>query len=67
MSPVKVVGNLPYSISTELVLRFLRDMDARRGVFSYGRAELYFVMQLEVVQVINREYAIWRILFVARA
>jgi 16S rRNA A1518/A1519 N6-dimethyltransferase RsmA/KsgA/DIM1 with predicted DNA glycosylase/AP lyase activity len=42
---------MPYSVATEIVLRLLRDLDRRQGVYALGRAEAYFVMQQEVVQV----------------
>ncbi|CAG2116478.1 unnamed protein product, partial [Medioppia subpectinata] len=34
--PIRIVGNLPFNVSTPLIIRWLRDMSARKGLFSYG-------------------------------
>jgi dimethyladenosine transferase 1 len=47
-NPVRIVGNLPFAISTKLLLKWLRDLAARRGIFHYGRVPLILAFQTEV-------------------
>lgn len=48
---VKLIGNLPFAISTPLLLKWLRLVDQRRGPFSYGRVPMVLTFQAEVADV----------------
>jgi len=45
---VRVVGNLPFNISTPLLIKWLRGMSEQSGIFSYGRVPLLLTFQHEV-------------------
>ncbi|TPP60478.1 rRNA adenine N(6)-methyltransferase [Fasciola gigantica] len=45
---VRVLGNLPFNISTALVVQWLHDIAERRGVWRYGRVPLTLTFQKEV-------------------
>jgi dimethyladenosine transferase 1 len=42
------VGNLPFNVSTPLLIRMLRDMEERKNLFSHGRVPLLLTFQHEV-------------------
>jgi dimethyladenosine transferase 1 len=44
------IGNLPFNISTVLLIRWLRQMYGRTGPFAYGRVRLTLAFQLEVAR-----------------
>jgi dimethyladenosine transferase 1 len=46
---IRVLGNLPFNVSTPLIVRWLSDMASHTGVFSYGRVPLTLTFQQEVV------------------
>jgi len=46
---VRVLGNLPFNVSTPLIIRWLADISTRGNVFSYGRVPLTLTFQKEVV------------------
>ena len=46
--PINVIGNLPFAISTPLLIKWLEDISLRRGIFSYGRAGFTLTFQREV-------------------
>ena len=46
--PINVIGNLPFSISTPLLIKWLEDSSLRRGIFKYGRAGFTLTFQKEV-------------------
>uniref|UniRef100_A0A1I7TKD8 rRNA adenine N(6)-methyltransferase n=1 Tax=Caenorhabditis tropicalis TaxID=1561998 RepID=A0A1I7TKD8_9PELO len=45
-----VIGNLPFNIASPLIIKYLRDMSYRRGVWQYGRVPLTLTFQLEVAK-----------------
>lgn len=47
-SPVRIVGNLPFAVATELLLKWLRQIPEREGPFAHGRASMTLMFQLEV-------------------
>jgi dimethyladenosine transferase 1 len=51
-TPAKVhlVGNLPFSVSIMLMLKWLRQIPRREGPFEYGRAPLTLMFQKEVAK-----------------
>lgn len=47
---VRLLGNLPFNVSTPLIIRWLSNMCDRSSLFSYGRVPLTLTFQLEVAQ-----------------
>jgi 16S rRNA A1518/A1519 N6-dimethyltransferase RsmA/KsgA/DIM1 with predicted DNA glycosylase/AP lyase activity len=47
---VEVIGNLPFSISTELLMRYAVDCSAQRGLYRFGRVPLHFFVQKEIAE-----------------
>jgi len=48
---VKVLGNLPFGVSTELLLRWIHQIPNREGPFYFGRAPMILMFQKEVAMV----------------
>ena len=51
-SPVVVIGNLPFGISTELTMKWMRQIPEHEGLFSFGRVPMYLMFQKEVAEVL---------------
>jgi len=47
---IHLIGNLPFNISTPLIIRFLHALQERRGIFSYGRVRMTLTFQREVAE-----------------
>merc|ERR1719391_1948530 len=45
---IRLIGNLPFSISTILLIKWLRCISERSNIFSYGRVPLVLTFQHEV-------------------
>lgn len=46
--PVHIIGNLPFAISTRLLINWLKDISLKRGAWSYGRTAMVLTFQKEV-------------------
>lgn len=47
---VALIGNLPFAISTRLLINWLKDVSLQRGIWSYGRASMTLTFQKEVAE-----------------
>lgn len=49
-APVHLIGNLPFAISTRLLINWLREISLKTGAWSYGRSSLTLTFQKEVAE-----------------
>lgn len=47
---IALIGNLPFAISTRLLINWLKDVSLKRGIWSYGRASMTLTFQKEVAE-----------------
>jgi dimethyladenosine transferase 1 len=50
LPPLHIIGNLPFSVATPLIIRWLRDMSERSNAWVYGRVPLTLTFQKEVAE-----------------
>lgn len=49
-APVEIVSNLPFSVSTELLLRYSVDCGEKIGLFRFGRVPIHCFVQKEIAE-----------------
>ena len=54
---IRIIGNLPFNISTPLIIRWLKDMSQRANAWRYGRVTLSLTFQHEVAERLVAEAA----------
>lgn len=47
---IHIIGNLPFSISTILIIRWLKEISEKAGAWSYGRVKMTLTFQKEVAE-----------------
>lgn len=47
---IHIIGNLPFNVSTPLIIRWLHDISERRGAWAMGRVRMLLTFQKEVAE-----------------
>jgi len=47
---LNIIGNLPFNVSTPLIIRWLEDISMHRGAWKHGRVPLILTFQKEVAE-----------------
>lgn len=48
--PIHLIGNLPFSVSTNLIIRWLESISKKTGAWSFGRTPMTLTFQKEVAE-----------------
>lgn len=49
-APIHLIGNLPFAISTRILINWLKDVSLHRGAWAYGRSSMTLTFQKEVAE-----------------
>lgn len=50
LPPIHLIGNLPFSVSTNLIIRWLNDISLKQGAWAFGRTPMTLTFQKEVAE-----------------
>ncbi|KYQ88390.1 Dimethyladenosine transferase [Tieghemostelium lacteum] len=49
-SKVAIIGNLPFNVGTHLMLKWVRQIQPRKGLYEFGRVPMYLMFQKELAE-----------------
>lgn len=53
--PIHIIGNLPFNVSTALLIKWLNLIHSQSGIFEYGRVQMNLTFQIELVDRITSD------------